>query len=108
LDRYPLEAPIVELSSPSLPAPLLRSKERECAEKAKEYLGHAQVKHIYNIIYNFIQSNLFIPCWREIKQIATLCEGTDPLTGHNMIYYTLHYYSILCLRTDLLNSHNVI
>ena len=75
MEKYPNEAPLVELSSPSLPPQLLRNKEKECVDKAKEYLGNPQVKHIYEVIYKFIQLNLFIPCWREIKQVATLCEG---------------------------------
>jgi hypothetical protein len=49
LEKYPFEAPLVELSSPSLPAPLLRNKEKECVEKAKNYLGQPQVKHIYEV-----------------------------------------------------------
>lgn len=66
-EKYPQEPPIIELTSPSLPAPLLRLKEKECHEKAKEFLGKSQIKIIYEIIYNFIQINLFIPCWREMK-----------------------------------------
>ena len=44
----------MELSSPSLPTPLLRNKEKECVEKAKEHLGEPQVKHIYEVIHSFI------------------------------------------------------
>ena len=79
LEKYPHEAPLVELSSPSLPPQLLRNKEKECVEKAKEHLGSSQVKFIYEIIYNFIQTNLFIPCWREMKQVAALSEGKGVL-----------------------------
>jgi hypothetical protein len=72
---YPNEVPIIELSSPTLPLPLLRNKEKECAEKAQEYLGKPQFAKIYEHIYSFIQSNMFIPCWKEIKQVMTLCDG---------------------------------
>jgi len=77
--KYPLEAPIVELSSASLPMPLLRNKEKECLEKAKENLGKPQIPIIYEHIYTFIQQNMFIPCWKEMKLVATLCEGKGQL-----------------------------
>ena len=32
------------------------------------------------IVYSFIQSNLFIPCWREMKQVASLCEGKGTMS----------------------------
>lgn len=54
LEKYPFEAPLVELSSPSLPTPLLRNKEKECVEKAKEHLGEPQVKHIYEVTNSLI------------------------------------------------------
>jgi len=84
---YPAEAPIVELSSPTLPMPLLRNKEKECMDKGREVLGKPQAENIYFHIYNFMHSNLFIPCWKEMKQVATLCEskkvqlGADEKTG---------------------------
>lgn len=72
---YPAEVPIVELSSPTLPMPLLRNKEKECMDKAREIIGKPQAEVIYYAIYNFIHGNMFIPCWKEMKQVATLCEG---------------------------------
>ena len=76
---YPAEPPIVELSSPTLPPPLLRTKEKECIELAKKHLGEPQVRFIYEHIYQFIQTNLFIPCWKEMKRVVTLCEGRAQL-----------------------------
>jgi hypothetical protein len=75
LETYPSAVPIVELSSPTLPMALLRNKEKECIDKAQEALGKPQFKIIYEHIFGFIQTNLFIPCWKEMKQVATLCEG---------------------------------
>ena len=76
---YPQTAAIVELTSPTLPPALLRNKEKECMEKAGELLGKAQVHAIYAHIHKFIHNNLFIPCWKEMKQVMTLCEGKGTL-----------------------------
>lgn len=80
-EKYPHDIPIVELSSPSLPLPLLRNKEKECAEKAAEHLGAAQFQSIYEHIHSFIHSNMFVPCWKEMKQVATLCEGKGKVSA---------------------------
>lgn len=52
----------------------MRQKEKECLEKAKAHLGQAQAHVIFTLIYDFIMSNMFIPCWREMKQVFGLCE----------------------------------
>lgn len=75
VDEYPNVPPIVEISSPTLPMPLLRNKEKECMDKAAEHRGKPQFTIIYDHLYKFIQSNMFIPCWKEMKQVATLVEG---------------------------------
>ena len=66
--------------------PLLRQKEKECLKQAKQHLGQPQAHAIFNLIYDFIMSNMFIPCWREMKQVFTLCEkhgkcGADDKEG---------------------------
>jgi hypothetical protein len=76
---YPTVPPIIEISSPTLPLPLLRNKERECLDLCKQHPGKAQFKIVYEQIYQFIHSNMFIPCWKELKQVATLCEGKGKL-----------------------------
>lgn len=78
-NRYPNETPIIELSSPTLPFPLLRAKEKECVDLAKAILEKPQAHVIYEHIYTFIHTNLFIPCWKEIKQVMTLMEGKGQL-----------------------------
>jgi len=70
---YPSVLPIVELSSPTLPHALLRNKEKECLEKAKLLLGKPQAQAIYEHIATFIHTNLFTSCWKELKQVASLC-----------------------------------
>jgi hypothetical protein len=79
LPNYPDEVPLIELTSPTLPTPLLRLKEKECMEKARVDIGKPQVRAIYEHIYQFIQTNMFIPCWKEMKQVAALCEGRGQL-----------------------------
>jgi hypothetical protein len=74
-EKYPNEVPTVEISSLSLPLPLLQNKEKECIENARKYMGKSQLRAIYEPIHTFIQTNLFVPCWKEMKQIASLCEG---------------------------------
>ncbi len=76
-ENYPAEVPIVELASPTLPQPLLRNKEKECMDKARESIGKSQFAIIYELIYNFIHTNMFIPCWKEIKQVMTLINGGE-------------------------------
>eukprot|EP01038_Epipyxis_sp_PR26KG_P006293 gene6293-8667_t len=82
LPNYPFELPIVELSSPTLPMPLLRNKEKECLDVAqKEAIeGKPQFQVIYDFVYAFIHTNLFIPCWKEMKQVATLCANKGSLS----------------------------
>ena len=48
-------------------------------DKAKENLGKPQIPIIYEHIYTFIQKNMFIPCWKEMKLVSTLCEGKGQL-----------------------------
>eukprot|EP01039_Chlorochromonas_danica_P008258 gene8258-9107_t len=79
ITNYPNEPPVVEISSPTLPLPLLRNKEKECMDKAREHVGKAQAQVIYEHMYKFIHGNMFIPCWKEMKQVATLCEGKGQL-----------------------------
>jgi ubiquitin-protein ligase len=81
MPRYPAEAPLVEITSSSLPQPLLRTKEKACMDLAKESLGKPQVQAIYTHLHQFIQTNLFVPCWKEVKQVMTLCEGKGSLAA---------------------------
>jgi len=74
---YPDKTPIVELSSKTLPPPLLRSKEKECLAVAKTLLGKAQVGAIFHLLYDFVQENMFVPCWKEVKKLAAMCEGSE-------------------------------
>jgi hypothetical protein len=80
--NYPNEIPIIELTSPSLPPPLLRNKEKEVQELAKEHLGSSQFHVIYESLYQFIHTNLFVSCWKEVKQVMTLCEGKGNLSAN--------------------------
>jgi hypothetical protein len=99
---YPVDYPdvplTVELSSPTLPVPLLRNKEKECSAAAKEHMkkrlsdgadagagAGGQVASVYNLIQDFIQENLFIPCWKELKQTSTMLEAASNKVAENKI-----------------------
>jgi hypothetical protein len=42
-------------------------------------LNLPQLSSIFRHIDDFIHTNLFIPCWKEVKQIMTLCSGKGKL-----------------------------
>lgn len=74
-EGYPTELPTLELTSPTLPLPLLQNKEKECLDNARKKLGGSMIRELYEPIHTFIHTNMFVPCWKEMKQVATLCEG---------------------------------
>ena len=72
VEEYPVKPPIVELTNSTLPLALLRNKEKESVEKAVALKGKAGFAAVYEHIYNFIHTNMFIPAWKEMKQVATM------------------------------------
>jgi ubiquitin-protein ligase len=81
-DSYPTSSPIVDLTSPTLPPALLRNKEKECKALAEsEAPGAAQFATIYRHVHSFVQSNMFVPCWKEMKQVATHFTSNPPSTS---------------------------
>ncbi len=89
---YPAEYPqaplIVELTSTTLPKPLLKKKEQECNAKVAEHIQKVakgegkkgmlgQVRLVFCYLQDFIQENLFVPCWKELKQVMTLFESAN-------------------------------
>ena len=93
---YPYVLPGIELSSPSLPFSLLRNKEKECQDNAKKALATFKARQladgsnvcgaiptpglvaaIYSTIHNFIHTNMFVPCWKEMKQLITFCKESS-------------------------------
>ena len=91
-DGYPSKIPGVELSSSTLPFQLLRCREKACVAAAKEIQekriagetsGAGLVEAIYRSIHSFIHTNLFIPCWKEVKTLFNMCENTtNTITVH--------------------------
>ena len=47
--------------------------------------GTGQVAAVYNLIYDFIQENLFVPCWREIKRVLSMFEEGAEKKGDNKV-----------------------
>ena len=97
-EGYPNVLPGIELSSPSLPFSLLRNKEKECQDKARQALaafkageltedncgrvcsatpGPGLIEAIYSTIHSFIHTNMFVPCWKEMKQLIAFCKDSS-------------------------------
>lgn len=73
-EDYPLKIPIIELTSPTLPLPLLRNKEKECHKLAESLIGKPQLQVMFESLYTFIHDNAFVPCWREVKKLKSIIE----------------------------------
>eukprot|EP01036_Dinobryon_divergens_P025885 gene25885-34477_t len=108
-EKYPQDPPIIEISSPTLPMPLLRSKEKECTEKVREQaIGKPQLQFIYEQLNFFLFNNLFVPCWREIKQVLPLCEGKASMSADEkdgtirMKMTSAGYYQVIKLKVPYL------
>ena len=93
----------------SLPMPLLRSKEKECTEKVREQaIGKPQLQFIYEQLNSFLFNNLFVPCWREIKQVLPLCEGKASMSADEkdgtirMKMSSAGYYQVIKLKVPYL------
>lgn len=101
---YPAEIAIVELSSPSVPPKLLRAKEKECRDIAKQHVNRPQLSWIFHFIDDFIHTNLFIPCWKEVKQVISLCNGKGQIGADDkegLLNFRLgqgQYYHCFCIR----------
>ena len=39
--------------------------------------GYAQIKHIFQHLTTFINENMFVPCWRELKQCVSLVKTSN-------------------------------
>ena len=82
---YPEVMPGIDLSSScGIPFALLRKKEKECLEaaktKQKDGLSLGLFSAIYEHIFQFIENNRFVPCWKELKQLVSACEGDESTT----------------------------
>lgn len=87
--EYPEKPLIVDLSSATLPKPLLKKKTEECNAKVAEHIqqvskgehdksfGAGQVRLVYCHLQDFIENNLFVPCWKELKQVMTMFESAN-------------------------------
>lgn len=61
LPTYPDEVPVVELTSPTLPFPLLRSKEKECQEQGESSLGRLRfIVYLHICTHSFTKICLFL------------------------------------------------
>lgn len=82
-------SPIVELKSDSLPQPFLRKLTKAAEEAARDCpaptrvdgdksgessstAGTGKAVAALNVVVDAVNNNKFLPCWRELRQAATL------------------------------------
>ena len=73
--KYPLEAPIVELSSASLPMPLLRNKEKECVETNNKTMTKTQYRKWEREQKEKKKAVDEACCFEEITRVASLSDS---------------------------------
>jgi hypothetical protein len=79
-DGYPASHPlIVAVQASDVVPPGLRKKlEKELSEVAAETKeGDSQVCAVFASLKHFIDTNRFVPCWKELKQCADLVGKSD-------------------------------
>ncbi|KAH8073447.1 hypothetical protein JL721_2741 [Aureococcus anophagefferens] len=86
---YPATAAVVEVRNPAYPPPLLKkilAAEDAAAAAAAE--GRGALAPVAAAARAFLEGNRFVPCWRELRRCALLCErrgggmaGANPAKG---------------------------
>lgn len=84
-DGYPeaSPSPIVELKSDSLPQPFLRKLTKAAEESARNCPlptqvdgdksgGNGKAVAALKVVVDAVSNNKFLPCWKELRQAATL------------------------------------
>lgn len=78
-EGYPNRPLIVDVTSDEVVPPGLKKKlERELGKVALDLSGkHEQLCAVFGRLVNFIDTNRFLPCWRELKQCVDLVRGSN-------------------------------
>eukprot|EP00978_Attheya_sp_CCMP212_P017686 scaffold47378_cov41-Attheya_sp.AAC.1 len=81
-DDYPSHALIVDVESNNIVPPGLKKKlDKELGKVAADLAGHhQQVCAVFQRIISFVDTNRFVPCWRELKQCAELVKSANKST----------------------------
>jgi hypothetical protein len=48
--------------------------------QAKQHVGEPQAQHVIEFLKDLVEHNMFVPCWKEVKQVMQLCEGKGDLS----------------------------
>jgi len=87
---YPATAAVVEVRNPAYPPPLLKKilAAAEDAAAAAAAEGRGALAPVAAAARAFLEGNRFVPCWRELRRCALLCErrgggmaGANPAKG---------------------------
>jgi hypothetical protein len=80
-EGYPGDHPlIVDVAAERGVPPGLKKKiEKELSEVAKNQLGKEQTEAVLGRLVNFVDTNKFVPCWRELKQVVELVQNSARL-----------------------------
>jgi len=63
-----------------VPLGLKRKLEGDLNQIATKDEGYAQIKHVFRHLTTFINENMFVPCWRELKQCVALVKNSNENT----------------------------
>lgn len=72
------DAVAVQLSSPTLPQPLLAKLEQACDKEARAHAGEPQLIAVVRFVLNFLEMNRLVPAWEELKLARELLLTPPP------------------------------
>jgi len=81
-EDYPSHALIVDVESNNIVPPGLKKKlDKELGKVAADLAGHhQQVCAVFHRLISFVDTNRFVPCWRELKQCVELVKSSNKST----------------------------
>ena len=74
-ERYPAQALAFELSSPTLPKPLLKRLTKQCEELASKNVGKPQLMAPVEHVRQTMADNLLLYAFGEVRQVVKMMEG---------------------------------
>lgn len=82
---YPTHPLVVSIDQDAVVPPGLKKKlEKEfntlASEKAADGAQFDQVRYVWERMMNFVDGNLFVPCWRQLKKCADLVQQSSAPT----------------------------
>ena len=103
-ENYPSQALAFELSSPTLPKPLLKRLQKQCEELASENVGKPQLMAPIQHVRQTVADNLLLYAFGEVRQIMKMMEGKGTVgVNHKTGLIKLHmkqgrYFATLSVR----------